>query len=115
MLKGFNSSSITISKLSAFALFVLTMFVITMPDISMATTAPTTDGAIGDTLCKVVGSLTGVWGKAIATIAIIVLGIGLFLGKLSWGVAIATAIGIGMIFGAGTIVSWLAPTATAGC
>jgi type IV secretion system protein VirB2 len=115
MLKGFNSSNISIAKLSAFAFFMLTMFVITMPDLSYAVGTADSSGSIASTLCSIVSSLTGVWGKAIATIAIIVLGIGLFLGKLSWGIAIATAIGIGMIFGAGTIVTWLAPTATATC
>ena len=51
-----------------------------------------------------------VWTTAVvtgATIAVVVLGIGLFLGKLSWGLAMATAVGIGMIFSAGTIVNWL--------
>lgn len=59
------------------------------------------------TLQRIVNSLTGPMGKAVATIAIIALGIGLFMGKLSWGLAVATAIGIAMIFGAGSIVDWL--------
>jgi type IV secretory pathway VirB2 component (pilin) len=59
------------------------------------------------TLKRIVDSLTGPMGKAIATIAIIALGIGLFMGKLSWGLAVATALGIAMIFGASSIVDWL--------
>ena len=64
-------------------------------------------GGIAGTMCKISNSLTGPIGKAVATIAVVVLGIGLFLGKLSWGLAMATAVGIGMIFSAGTIVNWL--------
>ena len=63
--------------------------------------------AISIVLCNVVGQLQGGIGKGIATIAIIVLGIGMFLGKLSWPVAIATALGIGLIFGAAGLVGWI--------
>ncbi len=73
---------------------------------SEAAFANNTD-AITQVLCNVVNQLSGGIGKAIATIAIIVLGIGLFIGKLSWPLAIATAIGIGMIFGASSIVNWI--------
>ena len=62
-------------------------------------------------LCIVVRALQGGIGKAIATIAIVVLGVGLFMGKLSWPLALATALGIGMIFGAGQIVTWLSGAA----
>jgi type IV secretion system protein VirB2 len=67
----------------------------------------TTDNAIETTLCNVVNSLTGGIGRSVATIAIIALAIGLFLGKLSWGLALATALGIAMVFGAPTVVVWL--------
>ncbi len=63
--------------------------------------------AITQVLCNVIGQLQGGIGKGIATVAIVVLGIGLFLGKLSWPLAVATAIGIGLIFGAAGIVSWI--------
>ena len=62
------------------------------------------------TLCIIVVALTGGIGRAIATIAVVVLGIGLFMGKLSWPVAAATALGIGLIFGAATIVNWVQGT-----
>ena len=45
-------------------------------------------------------------------IGCLILGIGLFLGKLNWPVALATAIGVGIIFGAPDLVEWLAPGAT---
>jgi type IV secretory pathway VirB2 component (pilin) len=71
--------------------------------------------AISQVLCNVINQLQGGIGKGIATIAIIVLGIGLFLGKLSWPLAIATAIGIGLIFGAAGIVGWISPGSGSGC
>jgi type IV secretory pathway VirB2 component (pilin) len=76
---------------------------------------PAGGDAISGVLCIVVKALTGPIGKAIATIAIVVLGIGLFMGKLSWPLALATALGIGMIFGADQIVTWLAPAAKSSC
>ena len=75
--------------------------------------------AITQVLCNVIGQLQGGIGKGIATVAIVVLGIGLFLGKLSWPLAVATAIGIGLIFGAAGVVGWIssgtAGETTGGC
>lgn len=68
--------------------------------------------AIASVLCVIVTALQGTIGKGVATIAIVVLGIGLFLGKLSWPLAVATAIGIGMIFGASDMVSWISSGAS---
>ena len=91
-------------------LFCLSALLIAMPDFALAT-GSTTDDGISQTLCLVVSKLTGPIGRGIATIAIVVLGIGLFLGKLSWGLAVAVALGIGMIFGAPIMVNWLSGTA----
>ena len=64
-------------------------------------------GAIATAMCAIIKAMTGVIGKSIATIGLIALAIGLFMGKLSWGLALATGFGIAMIFGAGTIIGWL--------
>ncbi|NRA74101.1 MAG: TrbC/VirB2 family protein [Rickettsiales bacterium] len=64
--------------------------------------------AITTVLCNVLDLLEGTAGKVIASLAIIILGIGLFIGKLSWPVALATAVGVGIIFGAEDLVEWLA-------
>ena len=77
-------------------------------------TAFAADNAISDVLCRVVNTLQGAMGKAIATIALVVLGIGLFMGKMSWPLALATALGIGMIFGAPKIVEWIGGTSGVG-
>jgi type IV secretory pathway VirB2 component (pilin) len=71
--------------------------------------------AISSVLCRVSKLLTGGIGQAVATIGIVVLGMGLFTGKLSWTTAIATALGIGIIFGAGTLVNSISPSGSTTC
>jgi type IV secretion system protein VirB2 len=112
MLHNFKSN-IDLNKISLriFIVFLLSAFAAILPLEAMADVGTDTD-AISQVLCAIVTKLTGPMGRGISTIAIVVLGIGLFLGKLSWPVAIATAIGIGLIFGAAQIVVWLG-TATA--
>ena len=83
-----------------------------MPEVSLA--ASTTYGSLdntsglGGTLCAVVKTLQGPVARGLAAIAIIFLGFSLFLGKISWGIALALAIGIGAVFGAPGIVKVLA-------
>lgn len=69
---------------------------------------------IGNTLCALVNNISGGIAKSIATLAIFAVGIGLFMGKLSWGTAALTAAGVGVIFGAGKLVSWLSAGAAGG-
>lgn len=70
---------------------------------------------ISGTLCIIVQSLMGPTGNAIAMIAVVFLGVGLFFGKINWGVAVAVGLGVGAIFGADYIVGWLSGTAVATC
>lgn len=88
-----------------FSVFCLTAVLMMVPELSYASS--TGANIIGDTLCTIVNQLTGKIGRGIATLGVIFLGIGLFVGKLSWGLAVAIAIGIGGIFGAESIVDWL--------
>jgi len=62
---------------------------------------------VGMTLCRLVKNLAGGTAKGIATIAIFAVGVGLFLGKLNWGIAAATAAGVGIIFAAPKLVAFL--------
>jgi len=82
-----------------------------VPDMAMAG-APT---PMEEVLCNMVGWITGTTGRALATIAIIIIGIGALLGKVSWGVALIVAIGVAMIFGAGTLVGLLGGAAAGNC
>jgi len=59
---------------------------------------------IGDVLCGVADWFTGPVGQGIATLAILVIGIGALMGKVSWGMAIIVGIGVAVIFGAPAIV-----------
>lgn len=69
---------------------------------------------IGNVLCGVAEWFTGPVGKGIATLAILVIGVGALMGKVSWGMAIIVGIGIAVIFGAPAIVSELGAGAS-GC
>ncbi len=68
---------------------------------------------LSDTLCDVVSWFTGRLGAGIATLAIIVIGIGALMGKVSWGMAIIVGLGVGIVFGAPSIVAALSPGAAA--
>ncbi|MDG1437146.1 MAG: TrbC/VirB2 family protein [Rickettsiaceae bacterium] len=70
---------------------------------------------IGDTLCRLVNNLSGGIAKGIATLAIFSVGVGLFLGKLNWGIAAATAAGVGVIFSAPQLVAFLSGEDDATC
>lgn len=65
------------------------------------------DDVVGETLCRLVSNLSGGIARGIATIAIFSVGVGLFLGKLNWGIAAATAAGVGIIFSAPRLVAFL--------
>ena len=71
------------------------------------------DGAMaGDTPFEAVGCrvyliLIGTPGKILASVVIITLGMGFFTGKVSWGLMIGAAAGIGAMFGAPTIVKFI--------
>ena len=65
--------------------------------------------------CNIVSFFTGTIGKALATIALIIIGIGALMGKVSWGMAIIVAIGVALIFGAASIVEALGASSTANC
>ena len=78
--------------------------IVLFPSIAEAAPAET---QLEATLCKILKFLTGNIGKAIAAFALVFLGISLFLGKVSWGLAISTALGVATIFGAPKLVQTL--------
>jgi type IV secretion system protein VirB2 len=70
---------------------------------------------ISKVMCNAIDLLTGSIGKSITVVIIISLGIMLLLGKVTWGVAIALAIGIGVIFGSTEFVQLLSGDASFDC
>lgn len=79
-----------------------------VPDLAAA--AGTGETEIARVLCAVVDWFTGSVGKGIATLAIIIIGVGALMGKVSWGMAIIVGIGVAVIFGASNIVNELGDT-----
>lgn len=91
---------------------IIAMFlVINSVDIAMAAEATTTSAnsndAVGQALCRIMTALSGGVARAIAAAAIFVVGVSLFLGKVSWVIALPTTIGIVLVFGAGKIVAFI--------
>lgn len=66
--------------------------------------------SIEDALCEVISWFIGPVGKAIATLAIIIIGVGALMGKVSWGMAIIVGLGVAVIFGAPEIAGLLGAT-----
>ena len=58
--------------------------------------------------CNVINQITGGIGKVVSVLILISLAIGLFLGKLTWGVAISVMVGMGILFGAASVVDTIA-------
>jgi len=71
--------------------------------------------AVTDTLCNAISFVQGGVGKAVAIIVIISVAIMMFLGKITWGVAIAVAVGMGLLFGAQSVVEAISPGGQATC
>ena len=83
-------------------------------DVAVSSGGSAGGNTIGRVLCNVVHWFNGKIGQGIATLAIIVIGIGALMGKVSWGMAIIVGIGVAVIFGAGNIVQELGTPGT-GC
>ena len=81
--------------------FLLASAMLMLPDMASAA------DVIGGVLCDVVEWFNGPVGKGIATLAIIIIGVGALMGKVSWGMAIIVGIGVAVVFGADDIVNAL--------
>jgi hypothetical protein len=89
-------------------LFSAICVILTSADAAFAAApAAAENDVVGQTLCRLVANLSGGIARGIATIAIFSVGVGLFLGKLNWGIAAATAAGVGIIFAAPKLVAFL--------
>ncbi len=92
-----------------FSLAAVSVIMLAWNESAFATAASGGDAndVVGQTLCRLVQNLSGGVARGIATIAIFAVGVGLFLGKLNWGIAAATAAGVGIIFAAPKLVAFL--------
>ncbi len=106
MNNNFNNNFTAWVCFVAFAVVTLTF----IPLDALATS--TTDTSIEAVLCNIVSFVQSGIGKAVAALAIIAMGFSLFLGKVSWGLMVSTALGIGMIFGAASVVGTISGQGT---
>ncbi len=104
---NFSNFHVEINADLAWRLFLLFAAACTIVAASDAAFAAADNDVVGQTLCRLVANLSGGIARGIATIAIFSVGVGLFLGKLNWGIAAATAAGVGIIFSAPKLVAFL--------
>lgn len=58
-------------------------------------------------LCKIALALQGTVGRSLSAIAIMMLGLGVILGKISWPAAITVVLGIAVLYGSFAVVDLL--------
>lgn len=92
------------SKAIIVAIMALTLFSVAPTQQANATLTAAQGGQITEILCRASNFISGNTGRAIAVLVVISLAIALFLGKVSWGMAIAVAVGMGILFGAPGLV-----------
>ena len=85
-------------------LFCLTAAILIAPELSFSSTS---DDGFSSVLCLIVTKLTGPIGIAISMIALVILGLGILMGKLQWQLALSIALGITFIFSASKILTWI--------
>ncbi|CAL7963053.1 membrane hypothetical protein [Alphaproteobacteria bacterium] len=73
------------------------------------------DSDIVKVLCNAVDFIAHGPGKVVAMLILISLAIALFLGKVTWGLAIAVGVGIGLMMGASNIMMILSGDSTDIC
>jgi len=89
--------------------------IIASSDTAFAAAPIGTADVIGSNLCRLVDTLSGNTAKAVATIAIFVLGVGLFLGKFNWPAALTVVVGVVIVFSAGKFVTMFAGSGSSAC
>jgi type IV secretory pathway VirB2 component (pilin) len=96
-------------KLLPFLAAILTIFLFKIPESFAASDAFLSE------VCNASNIATGTAGKVIAAFAIVAVGIGFFSGKVSWGLLIGVSAGVGLMFGAPSIVSAISDKSTFEC
>lgn len=95
-------SKIDVSRRFALCFSLALAVLVCLPGDAYAAASP-----MGNVLCAIVAIAYGNFGRALATLAVISLGVGAMLGKVSWGLALTVATGISVVFNAHIIVSGL--------
>jgi type IV secretion system protein VirB2 len=75
---------------------------IAIPEVSWAAV-----DSVSWVICGIIDMILGTFGRALATLAIIFLGVGAMLGKVSWGLALTVVVGIAVVFNSEGLVTAL--------
>lgn len=93
------------------ARFVLTSALLCLIALEPSVVAAAADanafGNIENVATRILGFVTGTFGRTVATIAVVVLGMMAMFGKLAWDHAIKVIFGIAIVFGAASIINAL--------
>ncbi len=90
------------NKRVSLSLITLLIFVLSFV---VADQAFASNGAFLSEMCNMLNIVTGSAGKVIASVAVVAVGVGFFTGKVSWGLLVGVSTGVGLMFGAPTMVS----------
>ncbi len=97
---------------STLVLIVFLVFAFYTNNVFAADSNPDATGIV-KIFCNVINQITGGIGKVISILILISMAIGLFLGKITWGLAIAVMVGMGLLFGAKGLVDVIAKGSSA--
>ena len=110
-----------IARVTLFSFLLLAIAPVIVPATSSAAFATVASDSLVnsnvlvDVMCNVLRIVTGNFGKAVAAFAVLSVGVGFFTGKVSWGLMIGVAAGIGAMFGANTIVAAITGESVVDC
>ncbi|SPR09770.1 TrbC/VirB2 family protein [Orientia tsutsugamushi] len=96
-------------------LLVLCFFILFLSTSGIVSAANSDEDIIGNKLCNIVGMLSGRTTKAVCLIAIMVLGITVFSGRVSWSTAMITVIAIIIITQAPAVLKFVSGSEANDC
>lgn len=79
----------------------------TVPTLDTSTVATGGANGISRAVNAIVQTLTGTLGQSIAVLAVVIMGIMAMFGRLAWDHAMKVILGIAIVFGAATIITWI--------
>lgn len=82
---------------------------------AFASNGKISNDALETMICNAINYITGTTGKGVAAVVIIVTGVGFFSGNINWVTLLGIMAGIGVIFGAPTVINKLTGSTTTFC
>jgi type IV secretory pathway VirB2 component (pilin) len=95
-------------QLLKFTIMAVTVVFLVEPSILWAAdSSANAFGKVEGVITKITDAMTGSLGTSLATIGIIVLGVMAMFGKLAWDLAIKAILGLSLVFGSASIITWI--------